>query len=85
MAGGVLVIVILALTLALSNETVFALLLFWPIIIFRPLFPPTETAPLFPGIPNGVGVLVSLIFATLVYSLVIYVALWCRGIRRPLR
>jgi hypothetical protein len=84
MAGGVLIMVILAMSLALSNTVPVFLLFLWPIFIFRPLFPPTEFDPLFPDIPSGVGVLVSLVFAMLVYSLLIYMVLWWRGKRRRL-
>jgi hypothetical protein len=84
MAGGVLVMMILAMSLALSNSVALFLLFLWPIFIFWPLFPATESDPLFPGIPSGVGILVSLIFATLVYSILIYMVLWWRGKRKHL-
>ena len=79
LAGGALVVLVLFITLALSGESLFALLLFWPIFIFRPLFPPAGSDPLFPFIPRGTGLLVSLIFATLVYSFLVYVVLYWSG------
>jgi hypothetical protein len=81
--GGVSVMAVLALILTTVGGGLAFVLLLWPIFIFRPYFPPPPDS-LMPGIPSGTGLIVSLLFATFVYSLLIYLGLrLAKGRRLP--
>jgi hypothetical protein len=73
--GGALIVLVLACVVGLANDAAAFILLMWPMFILQPLFPSTELDPLFPAIPNVIGLLVSLIMSGSAYSALAYALL----------
>jgi hypothetical protein len=82
-AGGTFVMTLAAICSLFGGRRLFIWVMAWPVLILHPFFPPAAPDQIFPILGSLAGIFSTLVFATLSYSLLIYLVLWLRA--KPMR
>ena len=77
-AGGIFIIVSSGVFWLFEVRRFFIWVLAWPTLILHPFLPKPAPDQIFPLV-GGAGIFITLIVATLSYSILIYFVLWLRG------